>query len=212
MLSRYFRRCFLEELEKAHRKGDLRFHGALAVLEDLEQWRRWLEPIRRTEWVVYAKPPFGGAKKVFDYLGRYTHRVAISNHRILDVADGKVTFQWRDYRRDQRQRTMTLAAEEFIRRFLLHVLPTGFVRIRYFGFLSHRYREKRLEQARHLLGDLKIEPPEASEDQVTREALRWQRDEEPALCPKCRRGRLVRVKILEPDPQPPDEVDGIDSS
>ena len=172
----------------------------------------WIDPLRRAEWVVYAKPPFGGPKKVLDYLGRYTHRVAIANHRILEVGDGKVTFQWRDYRHGNQQKTMTLAAEEFIRRFLLHVLPSGFVRIRYFGFLANRYRAERIEQARTLLGpgadDICLDRDDAGGDGH----FPWRLDKDIDLCPKCRRGRLVRIEVLAPDRDHPVGIEGIDSS
>lgn len=213
VLSRYFRRCFLEALETAHRQGRLEFHGALTRLQELTSFRQWLALMWKSEWVVYAKPPFGGAEKVLDYLGRYTHRVAIANHRILDVADGKVTFLWRDYRHGKRQRRMTLDAGEFIRRFLLHVLPTGFVRIRYFGFLAHRYREERLGQARALLASGEPTSGDGAEPRISRESMCWNRDEASALCPACGRGRLVRVEMLPPAaPGRANDVEGLDSS
>ena len=204
VLSRLFRRLFLEALERAYQNDELELHGSLADLRAPERFRQWLDPLRKIEWVVYAKPPFGGPEKVLDYLGRYTHRVAISNHRILDVADGKVTFSWRDYRRGSRKRPMTLDADEFISRFLLHVLPTGFVRIRHFGFLANRHRTEKLERARELLD---IEPPEATDSSETWEE-RCQRltGRDPTLCPECRNGRLICVEILPPQPE------GIDSS
>jgi hypothetical protein len=109
----------------------------------------YLAPVRHVEWVVYAKRPFGGPKQVLAYLGRYTHRVAISNNRLLNIDHGKVTFRWKDYRDHSQQKTMTLEAEEFIRRFLLHVLPGGFQRIRHYGFLAHHYRQTKLALVRH---------------------------------------------------------------
>jgi hypothetical protein len=117
-----------------------------------------LAPLREAEWVVYAKRPFAGPEQVLDYVGRYTHRVAISNNRLLDIAEGKVTFRYKDYRHDGQQKTMTLQAQEFIRRFLLHVLPAGFQRIRYYGFLANRYREQKLTRCRDLLGMAAPEP------------------------------------------------------
>jgi hypothetical protein len=111
-----------------------------------------LASVRKKEWVVYAKPPFAGPQQALDYVGRYTHRVALSNDRILDIEDGHVHFRWKDYRDDNRQKTMTITADEFIRRFLLHVLPNGFQRIRYFGFLGNRYRKQKLALCRQLLG------------------------------------------------------------
>ena len=140
VLSRLFRRLFVEALEKAFDAGELRFFAALDPLRERDAFRRHLAPVRRAEWVVYAKPPFAGPDQVLDYVGRYTHRVALSNDRLLDIEDGKVRFRWKDYRQGSRQKTMTLDADEFIRRFLLHVLPDRFQRIRYYGLLGNRHR------------------------------------------------------------------------
>jgi hypothetical protein len=151
VLSRFFRRRFLELLEQAFDRGELQFFSALEELREREAFRRYLDPLRKKEWIVYAKAPFAGPAQVLDYVGRYTHRVAISNNRLLDIEDGQVTFRWKDYRDGDAQKTMTLTAEEFIRRFLLHVLPPGLQRIRYYGFLGNRYRKEKLEQCRRLL-------------------------------------------------------------
>jgi hypothetical protein len=138
----------------------------LEPLLDRSALLRHLAPTRETEWVVYAKRPFAGPEQVLDYVGRYTHRVAISNNRLLDIEQSKVTFRYKDYRHDSQQKTMTLDAEEFIRRFLLHVLPNGFQRIRYYGFLGNRYRNEKLARCRQLLGMAACEPPapEAGQD------------------------------------------------
>src|SRR6266853_3428083 len=138
VLSRLFRRLFLEHLQNAFDAGKLRFFTALENLRDHRQFDRYLAPVRKAEWVVYAKRPFAGPQQVLDYVGRYTHRVAISNNRLLDIDDGTVRFRWKDYRDDKAQKTMTLEADEFIRRFLLHVLPQGLQRIRYYGLLGNR--------------------------------------------------------------------------
>jgi hypothetical protein len=122
----------------------------LAPLRERDAFQQYLAPVRKAEWVVYAKRPFAGPEQVLDYVGRYTHRVAISNNRILDVEDGKVRFRWKDYRHGNQQKTMTLSADEFIRRFLIHVLPSGFQHIRYYGFLGNRYREEKLAHCREL--------------------------------------------------------------
>src|SRR4029077_7917517 len=135
VLSRLFRRLFLKYLQQAFDSGKLRFFTSLAALQDRQAFSRHLDLVRDLEWVVYAKPPFAGPQQVVDYVGRYTHRVAISNYRIVDIKDGQVKFNWKDYRDNDQQKTMTLSADEFIRRFLLHVLPSGFHRIRYYGFL-----------------------------------------------------------------------------
>jgi len=153
VLSRLFRRRFLEALTAAHEAGELRFFGEHAELSDPAAFARWLAPLRRIEWVVYAKRPFAGPEQVLAYLSRYTHRVAISNSRLLAFDDRGVTFRWKDYRAKGRTRykTMTLAASEFIRRFLLHVLPTGLHRIRHYGLLANARRKANLALARELL-------------------------------------------------------------
>ena len=155
VLSRLFRRRFLEELERAHRAGQLQFFGEYADLADPKSFAGWLAPLRQCEWVVYAKRPFAGPQAVLAYLSRYTHRVAISNSRLVAMDERGVTFRWKDYRDKGRTRhkTMTLSAEEFMRRFLLHVLPGGFHRIRHFGLLANAIRRENLAKARELLGD-----------------------------------------------------------
>ncbi len=164
VLSRLFRRRFIEELEKLHHAGQLRFFGEHAGLADAAAFGRWLEPMRSCEWVVYAKRPFAGPDAVLAYLSRYTHRVAISNRRLVAMNDEGVFFRWKDYRAKgrTRQKTMTLSADEFMRRFLLHVLPTGFHRIRHYGLLANAGRRESLAKARALL---KVPPPEPVSDE-----------------------------------------------
>ena len=140
VLSRVFRGKFVAALQCAFREGHLRFSGNLTLLAQPKIFAAWLRPLFRKDWVIYSKPPFGGPQHVLQYLGRYTHRVAISNHRLISFADGKVTFRWRDSAHQNQQRLMTLSVDEFLRRFLFHLLPKGFVRIRHFGFLAHRRR------------------------------------------------------------------------
>lgn len=154
VLSRLFRRCFLEALGQLHRAGRLRFFGELAALTDAHVFAHWLAPLRKCEWVVYAKRPFAGPEAVLAYLSRYTHRVAISNSRLLAMDERGVTFRWKDYRAKGRTRhkTMTLDADEFMRRFLLHVLPGGFHRIRHYGLLANGHRTASLARIRELLG------------------------------------------------------------
>lgn len=153
VLSRLFRRRFLEELSAAHGHGQLQFYGEFAHLADTTAFAHWLAPLRECEWVVYAKRPFAGPEAVLAYLSRYTHRVAISNSRLLTLDERGVTFRWKDYRAEGRTRhkTMTLSAEEFMRRFLLHVLPSGFHRIRHYGLLANPTRKKNIDTARVLL-------------------------------------------------------------
>ena len=153
VLSRLFRRRFLEELERSHRDGQLKFFGEHVDLADAEAFADWLMPLRQCEWVVYAKRPFAGPEQVLAYLSRYTHRVAISNSRLIALDDRGVTFRWKDYRVHGRTRhkVMTLQTEEFMRRFLLHVLPSGFHRIRHYGFLANANRKAQVAVARELL-------------------------------------------------------------
>src|ERR1035438_2794220 len=151
VLSRLFRRLFLEALQQAYADGRLQFFGELQPLRDPAAFAAHLSPLRAAEWVVYAKPPFGGPQHVLEYLGRYTHRVAISNARLVALEDGRVSFRWKDYRHQQRPKVMTVSAEEFIRRFLLHALPTGFQRIRYYGLLANCHRTAKLQLCRQQL-------------------------------------------------------------
>jgi len=195
VLSRLFRRLFLEHLQTAFDSGQLEFFSSLQGLHDPKAFAQYLAPLRATEWVVYAKPPFGGPEQVLNYLGRYTHRVAISNDRLLSLDHGKVTFRYKDYRHPHQPKVMTLEAEEFIRRFLLHVLPEGFQRIRHYGFLCHRYRKAKLSLCRQLLGmEPKPAAPQPRPDyrdryaQLTGKSLRE--------CPVCHQGTMVQVAIL----------------
>src|SRR5271157_5024451 len=140
VLSRVFRGKFVDALKQAFHRGRLHFHGTLAPLAQPKTFAAWLRPLFRKDWVVYAKPPFGGPAYVLQYLGRYTHRVAISNHRLVSFTGEKVTFRWRDSAHNNEQKLLTLSLDEFLRRFLLHLLPKGFMRIRNFGFLANRRR------------------------------------------------------------------------
>ena len=158
VLSRLFRRLFLEKLRAAFEVGTLAFFGTLARLADPSVFTRYLAELRQVEWVVYAKRPFAGPEAVFAYLGRYTHRVAIANSRLVALAGGQVSFRWRDYRHHDKNKVMTLTADEFIRRFLLHALPDGFHRIRHYGFLANRHRADKLALCRKLLGELALVP------------------------------------------------------
>jgi hypothetical protein len=168
VLSRLFRRRFLEELATAHRSGRLQFFAEHAALSDARAFAQWLAPLREVEWVVYAKRPFAGPAAVLAYLSRYTHRVAISNQRLLALDERGVTFRWKDYRATgkTRHKTMTLATDEFMRRFLLHVLPGGFHRIRHYGLLANAGRREHLARARQLLHVVltatESHPPEAT--------------------------------------------------
>jgi hypothetical protein len=159
VLSRLFRKLFLQNLQDAFDAGELRFFGNLAGLAEPTAFATELGQLRRVEWVVYAKPPFGGPEQVLAYLGRYTHRVAIANSRLVSLSDGMVRFAWKDYRQDSKTKVMTLDASEFIRRFLLHALPDGFHRIRYYGFLANGRRGDNVAFCRRLLAAADSEPP-----------------------------------------------------
>jgi hypothetical protein len=151
VLSRVFRGKFVAGLQRAFTQGKLGFYGDQKALRDAKLFRALVRSLFPQDWIVYAKPPFGGPQYVLHYLARYTHRVAISNHRLVSFQDGKVTFRWRDYAHGSKKRIMTLSADEFLRRFLLHVLPKGFVRIRFFGFLANRRRATLLPICQQLL-------------------------------------------------------------
>jgi hypothetical protein len=177
VLRRVFRGKFVADLRQAFQEGQLNFHGDLTCLAQPKIFAAWLRPLFRKDWVVYSKPPFGGPDYVLQYLGRYTHRVAISNHRLVSCADGKVTFRWRDSAHNNEQKLMSLSLDEFLRRFLLHVLPKGFVRIRNFGFLANRRRATLLPLCFQLLGVLQ-QPQTEQEVSAANESNLW-------LCPQC---------------------------
>ena len=158
VLAEVFRGKFHDGLKALYRRKILEFHGSLAWLAEPRSFAKFLRTLHRHQWVVDVRKPFGGPEHVLHYLARYTHRVAISNHRLLAMEDGKVTFRWKDYAHGGKHRKMTLAAEEFIRRFLLHVLPKGLVRIRYYGWMANRCRRERLAQCRALLAAEAPEP------------------------------------------------------
>jgi hypothetical protein len=195
VLSQMFRGRFLHYLEGAFSASKLNFFAAHRHLHEPAAFRRYLAPVWNTEWVVYAKRPFAGPAQVLDYVGRYTHRVAISNNRLLSMDNGKVGFRWKDYRDGNRQKTMTLDANEFIRRFLIHVLPDGFHRIRYFGFLGNCHRAQKLERCRQLLGmgapQPAADPPADHRDRF--EALTGQSLRE---CPHCHTGIMVVIDCI----------------
>jgi Putative transposase/Transposase zinc-binding domain len=193
VLSRLYRRLFLDRLQAAFDAGAMRFFGDLAALAAPAAFTAHLRPLRRIEWIVYAKRPFGGPQQVLDYLGRYTHRVAIANSRLVGLEDGQVRFRWKDYRQPDKSKVMTLDADEFIRRFLMHVLPDGFRRIRHFGFLANTHRTARLATIRTLL-DVPAPVIDAlPRDYRTRHALLTGRPLD--ICPCCG-GLMVDVATL----------------
>ena len=194
VLSRMFHGLFLHYLEKAFANGELNFFSAHRHLHEPAAFRRHLAPVRDTEWVVYAKRPFAGPAQVLDYVGRYTHRVAISNNRLVSMDEGKVHFRWKDYRNGNKQKTMSLQAGEFIRRFMIHVLPDGFHRIRYYGFLGNCHRARKLELCRELLRMAPAAPAEPPADYRDRyEALTGSALHQ---CPHCRTGMMVVIGCI----------------
>jgi hypothetical protein len=196
VLSRLFRRLFLESLRKAFDSGKLQFFGTLEPLHDRSAFTRHLALLKEREWVVYAKAPFAGPGQVLDYVGRYTHRVAISNNRLLDIENNQVRFRWKDYRGGDQVKTMTLTADEFIRRFLLHVLPNGFRRIRYYGFLGNRHRQEKLAVCRRMLGMEVAESAESPPNKDYRDSYEDLTGHSLRQCPQCQRGAMVVVQIL----------------
>jgi hypothetical protein len=200
VLRRVFRGKFVAALGQAFREHQLNFHGDLRRLAQPKTFAAWLRPLFRKDWVVYSKPPFGGPEYVLQYLGRYTHRVAISNHRLVSFVDGKVTFRWRDSAQNNEQKLLTLSLDEFLRRFLLHVLPKGFVRIRNFGFLANRRRATLLPLCFHLLGSA----PQTEQD------ISGSKDSSDLwLCPKCGAPMMVIERLTAAEIQlrsPPDLI------
>jgi len=197
VLSRVFRGKFVAGLQQAFQNRQLSFHGNLAALAHPKIFAAWLRPLFRQDWVVYAKPPFGGPTYVLHYLGRYTHRVAISNHRLISFTEGKVTFRWRDSAHNNEQKLRTLSLDKFLRRFLLHLLPKGFVRIRNFGFLANRRRTTLLPLCFQLLGAAP-EPQEQDPSCMPDSSGLWR-------CPKCGGPMVVveRFIAIEVQIRPP---------
>ena len=196
VLSRLFRGKFLAYLRQAFDSEKLRFHGMLAYLADPAAFRSFMQQTRKIEWVVYCKPPFGGPAQVLDYLGRYTHRVAISNHRLVQLQDGKVTFRWKDYRHGDQLRLMTLDAHEFIRRFLLHVLPPGFTRLRHYGLLGSRNRAQKLSKCQELIQQAQASPFDDRHIPNSKSLYETLTGHSLDMCPACRLGHMVCVEIL----------------
>jgi hypothetical protein len=194
VLSRLFRKKFLIYLKKAFREGRLRFYGEMAGLAQPGAFEALCCEAGKIEWVVYAKPPFGGPAQVLKYLARYTHRVAISNRRLLSMEDGRVTFEWKDYAGGNQTKSMTLDAVEFIRRFLLHVLPGGFVRIRHFGFLANRVRGEKLALCRTLLDAT----PVVTDTTVIADRDGKAEERERTRCPACKIGKMISIEIVQP--------------
>ncbi len=198
VLSRLFRGKFLAYLKEAYEKGKLVFPGKVAHLKDKSAFNVLLKELYRQEWVVYCKPPFQSAERVMDYLGRYTHRVAISNDRLVKLEGDKVTFRYRDRKDNDRIKPMTLEATEFIRRFLLHILPDGFVKIRHYGILSNRKRNTKLGLCKRLLSvDCRHEGRE-KKSESWQDLLTRITGHDPRICPTCGKGRMVLKEVFNP--------------
>jgi hypothetical protein len=196
VLSALFRGKFLDGLKKAYEAGELKFPGQIEALKEASAFKQYLNDLYDQDWVVYCKPPLRNSQKLMDYLGRYTHRVALSNDRLVKIEGNQVTFRWRDSADGNKIKWLTLEAFEFIRRFLLHVLPDQFVKIRYYGILSHRNRKGKLLQSKKFLGVLVNEsaglaPKESWEDLLTRIT-----GIDPRVCPHCGKGRMIQREIL----------------
>lgn len=196
-LAKVFRGRYLAGLRRAFARGDLHLTGGLAPLAEPAAFAAALNELRAQAWVVYCKPPFAGPEHVLAYLGRYTHRVALSNDRLLAVADGRVRFRWRDYADGDRVKVMALDVDEFLRRFLLHIVPDGFVRIRHFGLLANRRRAAALAQCRTLLAQ---PPPPPDPPESVRDLMVRVTGLDIARCPVCQQGLLRQVDVLPPAP------------
>jgi hypothetical protein len=196
-LTKVFRGRYLAGLRRAFDRGELHFSGGLTALVEPTAFTAWLDDLRRHAWVVYCKPPFAGPEHVLAYLGRYTHRVALSNDRLLALADGRVHFRWRDYVDGDRVKIMALELDEFLRRFLLHVVPDGFVRIRHFGLLANRRRTRALAQCRRLLTH---PPPPADQPESVRDLMLRVTGIDIERGPVCQQGLLRHVEVLAPAP------------
>ncbi len=204
-LARVFRGKYLDGLRRAYARGELRFAGSLAGLADPPAFQVFVGTLRASDWVVYAKPPFAGPTQILEYLGRYTHRVAISNDRLVSLDAGQVRFRWKDYARGNRVKMMTLSAAEFLRRFLLHVLPAGFVRIRHFGLFANRTCTAKLARCRELLAAVPRSAPMAPEPVAT--LLLRLTGVDITQCPVCHAGRLHLVAVFRPGQTPVPALD-----
>lgn len=198
VLSRLFRGKFLTYLKEAYHDHDLKFTGQ-------QQFQGLLNELYEKEWVVYCKPPFGSPEQVVEYLGRYTHKVAISNNRIIKIENGRVTFRWRDYRGGNQNKFMTVEAFEFIRRFMLHILPDNFVKIRYYGLLSNRNRHTKLKRCQEVLNVVLNEKQSLTTPTSWEELILKLTGNDPKTCPCCEKGRMITRQILHPKRYVPPE-------
>jgi len=193
-LSKEFRKRYLKLLLSAYLKDRLVFSKKTAALESKQNFQQLINSVSNTKWIAYAKRPFAGPQQVLEYLGRYTHRVAISNNRIISIDNGRVTFTYRDRQKDNEIKKMTLVADEFIRRFLLHVLPKGLMKIRYFGFLSHTNKKEQIPLIRNLI-DPYATLPEKINESINEMMLRLT-GIDITCCPQCKKGKMIRIRKL----------------
>jgi predicted Zn-ribbon and HTH transcriptional regulator len=198
VLSDLFKKKFLSYLKKAYENDELKFVGEIHSLASPPQFQALIDQLYSVKWVTYCKRPFGGPKQVIEYLGRYTHRVAISNYRIVNVEAGKVTFKWRDYRDNNQEKRMTLDASEFIRRFLLHVLPPGYCKIRYYGIFSTRNKSQNIQRCRELLCINQPQEPDYFEVSSWQELFMALTGINERVCPACGKSQLVRIEAVYP--------------
>jgi hypothetical protein len=198
VLSSLFRGKFLDGLKKEYEAGELRFPGQIEALKESPAFKRFLTHLYHQAWVVYCKPSLKHSEKVMDYLGRYTHRIALSNDRLVKLEDNRVTFRWRDSSDNNKIKLLTIEAFEFIRRFLLHVLPNQFVKIRYYGILSHRSRRGKLLRCKRLLGMMASEEPDQSPKETWQDLLTRITGIDPRICPHCRKGKMIQRETLLP--------------
>jgi hypothetical protein len=196
VMSALFKKKFLAYLKQRYQRGEFKWVGRISYLKELSAFNKLLSQLYTKRWVTYCKKPFGGPEQVLRYLGRYTHRVAISNHRIVNVADGKVTFKWRDYRDHNKTKLMTLDIGEFMRRFLLHILPDRYYKIRYYGLLSNRHRGAKLSRCQEILEVTKEPTPSSGDHLSWQELLLELCGLDVRKCPKCQVGQMVRIELL----------------
>jgi hypothetical protein len=190
ILSCLFRAKFLDGLKRAYDAKQLSLYGSLRTYRQKSVFQKLMNTMYRKKWVVYAKPPFGGPDQVLKYLARYTHRVAISNHRLVSLQEGNVTFRWKNYAQGDRCQTMSLSGIEFLRRFLLHVLPGGFVRIRHYGLMANRHRQEKLALCRQLLNVKEIPETDTSDDTDSQTDFDECEQDGTGCCPQCQKGRM----------------------
>lgn len=200
VISRLFRGKFLDYLKKSFYSGELKFPGNISTLQNEKTFKEYLKPLYNKKWIIYSKPPFKNPETVIEYLGRYTHRVAISNNRIIKIENDKVTFSWKDYADNNKRKEMELDAAEFIRRFLLHILPDKFVKIRYYGFLGNRNHKTIFEKCRELL-ETKIDKSEIKKENEStwQELLLDLTGFDVTICPFCKKGKMFHKEKLLPE-------------